>query len=234
MTHRTPGVACPGSMDDLRGKTVLVTAGPTRARIDAVRFVSNTSTGRLGAALAEEALSRGACVTYVHGPGSALPSARCPERLRTVGITWVTDLFGAARSDLEHGAFDVIIHAMAVLDYAPASPFGAKTPSGAPKWEIALEPVPKLLALLRVWHPGSFIVGFKLGWALSEEELLQAARRLLELNRLQLVVANDLHLISPSRHPAVILSSSGVVARAGTKHELAQTLIREVSRRIDR
>jgi phosphopantothenoylcysteine synthetase/decarboxylase len=233
LTRITPSLACPGSMGDLRGRTVLVTAGPTRARIDAVRFVSSTSTGRLGAALADEALSQGAHVAYVHGPGAALPSTRFSERLRTVSITWVSDLFGLARAELEQGTFDVIIHAMAVLDYAPSSPHDAKTPSGAPRWQIALAPVPKLLPLLREWHPRSFIVGFKLGWALPEQELLKAARQLLERNRLQLVVANDLHLIGPDEHPAVILGNTGVVARAGTKHELARILVREVSRRVD-
>ncbi len=232
MTRMTASIACPGSMRNLTGKTVLVTAGPTRARIDAVRYVTNTSTGRLGAAVAEEALIHGAHVAYVHGPGAALPSTRFPERLRTIGITWVSDLFGPARSEFEHGSFDVIIHAMAVLDYAPSTPPDAKTPSGADRWEITLEPTPKLLPLLRDWHPRSLIVGFKLGWSLSEEELLRSARRLLEANRLQLVVANDLSLIGPEEHPALILSSEGVVARVSTKRELSRVLVREVSRRL--
>jgi phosphopantothenoylcysteine synthetase/decarboxylase len=220
-------------MGKLTGKTVMVTAGPTRARIDAVRYVSNSSTGRLGAAVAEELLTQGARVVYVHGTGAALPSTRFPKRLQTVAVTWVSDLFGPMRSQLERGSFDVIIHAMAVLDYAPSSPRDTKTPSGADRWEITLTRVPKLLPLLRTWHPRSLMVGFKLGWSLTEQELLESARLLMDANRLQLVVANDLRRITADRHPAVILSNEGIVARAGTKRELAGILVHEISRRLN-
>ncbi len=234
MTPGTVGVAWIGDMGHLAGKRLLITSGPTRARIDAVRFISNTSTGRLGAAVAEASLREGADVVYVHGPDAALPSLQDAERLRTVGITWVGDLFESARAVLQTGPFDAVIHAMAVLDYRPSAPVDAKTPSGAARWEIILEPVPKLLPLLRRWHPLSILVGFKLGWALSHEALLKAARELLETNGLDLVVANDLHLLRETVHPAAVLDARGVMARATTKQELAAVLLEEVSRRLTR
>jgi phosphopantothenoylcysteine synthetase/decarboxylase len=219
-------------MNDLAGRSFLVTSGPTRAKIDAVRFISNSSTGRLGAVIATEALRRGARVLYVHGTGAHLPLGGRHGHLETLEITWVNDLYDTAVPALKRGRFDVIVHAMAILDYAPRSSANRKTPSGIPHWEITLEPMPKLLPLLRQWHPHSLIVGFKLQWAAPAEDLIGAARKLLKSNRLELVVANDLSLISGDSHPAVLLGDAGVLATATTKSELAQVLIAEISRRL--
>ncbi len=219
-------------MDVLAGRRFLVTSGPTRAKIDAVRFISNTSTGRLGAAIASEVLRRGAHVLYVHGTSAHLPLGGHHGRLETLEIPWVHDLYGTAVPALQRGRFDVIVHAMAILDYAPRSSADRKTRSGMPHWQITLESLPKLLPLLRQWHPHSLMVGFKLQWATPTEDLIGAARRLLKSNRLELVVANDLSLISGDSHPAMLIGDAGVLATAATKSELAQILIAEISRRL--
>ncbi|MGB5933691.1 MAG: phosphopantothenoylcysteine decarboxylase, partial [Anaerolineae bacterium] len=83
----------------LSGKRVLVTSGPTRAPIDAVRYITNKSTGRLGALIAEEALREGAEVTYIYGKGSVLPQVAESASLRLVEVETVPELMERVREE---------------------------------------------------------------------------------------------------------------------------------------
>ncbi len=217
---------------DLLEKNILVTSGPTRADIDAVRFLSNRSTGRLGARIAAEALSRGARVTLVAGRGSAVPDDEGSEavlagRLRVVGIETVDDLLQALSSELAGGAdcYDAIVHAMAVLDYEPVQVLEEKVESGRENWDISLKRTPKVIANLRDWSPRSLLIAFKLGAGGSEAELVRAAVSMLRRNRADFVLANDLQRIDGENHPAMLIDARGaVIARPGTKAEIARCL----------
>ncbi|MEZ5365002.1 MAG: phosphopantothenoylcysteine decarboxylase [Bryobacterales bacterium] len=99
---------------DLAGKTVLITAGPTREPLDPVRYISNRSSGRMGYALAEEALARGARVTLVSGP-TALTA---PAGVETVCVETAAQMYEATLARLEQA--DVMVLAAAVADYRPA------------------------------------------------------------------------------------------------------------------
>lgn len=209
---------------DLTDRRILITSGPTWAPIDAVRYIGNRSTGRLGCRIAQEALARGAEVTLIAGPQSLVPEAH--ERLTTVGIESVEDLTVALQDTLTGDAPpDAVVHAMAVLDYVPESEHGGKTPSGRDRWEITFVRSPKAIRKIRDWAPDCFLVQFKLEAGLSDEELLQAALGSLHTNRADLVVANDLTQIRDEQHPALILTPDGdVLARPGTKSEIAAQL----------
>ena len=146
----------------LAGKRLLITSGPTRADVDAVRYISNRSTGRLGACIATEALRRGAHVALVAGPGSAAPqgpqlSADERGRLRVVPIVTVPDLLAALEGELRASAPppDAVLHAMAVLDYVPEQASARKTPSGREAWHIRLIPTPKVIRRIKEWAPGT-------------------------------------------------------------------------------
>jgi phosphopantothenoylcysteine synthetase/decarboxylase len=217
--------------DNLTGRRLLITSGPTWAAIDAVRYIGNRSSGRLGSCIAREALGRGAAVTVVAGPGSVTPACEGltlqeRARLRIVRIESVPDLIEAVEAELTGPQPpDAVVHAMAVLDYVPAQPSVAKTPSGREEWQVRLVRTPKVIRIIRDKAPGACLVEFKLEVDRTEEQLREAALASLRANGADLVVANDLNRIDADRHPALILAPDGtVLARPGTKAEIAAAL----------
>jgi len=219
--------------EGIAGKRVLITSGPTRANIDAVRFISNRSTGRLGARMATEALALGARVTMVAGPQSATPrrkdfSDEEWRRLRLIHIETVFDLLGTLERELTGPeTCDAVIHAMAVLDYVPQEQGDEKTPSGRNALTLTLVKTPKVIQRIKDWAPDALLVGFKLEKGKSEQRLREIALASLRKNRADLVVANDMDRIRDETHPALIVSPGGkIVARPGTKSEIARELCR--------
>jgi phosphopantothenoylcysteine synthetase/decarboxylase len=215
----------------LAGRHVLVTSGPTRAALDAVRYVSNRSSGRLGCRIAEVALRRGAQVTLVAGPQSALPAEEALSedqraRLRVRHVETVPELLEALEAELACAQPpDAVLHAMAVLDYAPDAPGAGKTPSGREGWDVRLVRTPKVIRRIKDWAPGVCLVEFKLEVGVPEDRLRDVALASLRENRADLVVANDLERIRDEAHPALIISPDGeVLARPATKDEIARAL----------
>jgi phosphopantothenoylcysteine synthetase/decarboxylase len=215
----------------LRGRHILVTSGPTRADIDAVRYVSNRSSGRLGARIAAEALRRGARVTLVAGPDSARPgpdelTAEELTSLEVVDIETVDDLMAALEAELTGpDPPEAVVHAMAVLDYVPEQAAAEKVPSGREGWELRLVATPKVIRKIKDWAPDTLLVAFKLEVDQPQQELQRRALEALRAADADLAVANDLRLIRGERHPAVVLNPAGeVLARPQTKSEIAATL----------
>ena len=217
----------------LKGEHVLITSGPTRADIDAVRYISNRSSGRLGCAMAKEALSRGARVTMVAGPESATPE---PDRgkLRVVPVVTVDDVMRAMERELTaEDSPRAVVHAMAVLDYVPAERQDGKTPSGRPKWSLPLVRTPKVIRHIREWSPQVLLVQFKLEVDVTDEQLHEIAMASLARNGSDLVVANDLARIGEGRHPALLLDADGrILARPQTKIEIARDLCDVLAERL--
>lgn len=216
----------------LKDKHILITSGPTRGNIDAVRYISNRSSGKLGAMIADEALRAGARVTFVYGWGSRTPqSAQASTRCVFVEIETVDDIIAAVEDVLTKGPADAVIHLMAVLDYVPAEPLTTKTPSGRGEWNVRLIKTPKVIKSIRRLAPQAFLVSFKLEVNRPLDELIHAAHKSLQRNESQLVVANDLSQIDATQHVAYLISPSGQVeAECETKREIAAKLIEHVSR----
>lgn len=217
--------------EDLVGQRILVTSGPTRANIDAVRFISNRSSGRLGRTITIEALARGAHVTMVAGPGSVTPQEEEVteddwERLRILPIETVPDLLQTLQEELmARPRHTAVVHAMAVLDYVPQHEETKKVPSGKNRWTIKLTRTPKVIRKVKEWSPRSFLVGFKLEVDKSEEKLTDIATALMRQSRADLVVANDLSRIRDEQHPALIVGTGGnVLSTPRTKTEIAREL----------
>jgi phosphopantothenoylcysteine synthetase/decarboxylase len=216
---------------DLTGRRILITSGPTRADIDAVRYISNRSSGALGCRIAQEALARGAAVAIVAGAGSIVPERRElteeeARRLRVLTVETVADVLKTLQAELTGQARPhAIVHAMAVLDYVPAETLAEKTPSGREEWSVRLVRAPKVIRSVRDWAPTSCLVQFKLEVGVSEADLCRAALDSLRGNRADLVVANDLTQIRGEVHPALILSPDGaVLARPASKTAIAHAL----------
>ncbi len=175
-----------GGGGPLAGRRVLVTAGGTREPLDAVRFVGNRSSGRMGVALAAEAAARGADVTLL-AANLAVPA---PPGVHTVETPTAADL---AREALARGPeADVVLMAAAVADYRPADPSAAKRPKDAEPWAVTLEPTQDVLAELglRARENGreSVLVGFA---ADHGERGLERAREKLAAKNGTLFVFND-------------------------------------------
>lgn len=166
---------------DLSGVAVLVTAGPTREPIDAVRFIGNPSSGRTGYALAQEAARRGAAVTLVSGPTSLAD----PFGVRTVRVTSADDMKNAV--DAAYDTADVVIAAAAVSDYRPAEYSARKMKKGDAPERIELIRNPDILAGLGERKAGRLLVGF----AAETNDVIKHATVKLQEKNLDAVVAND-------------------------------------------
>lgn len=167
---------------DLAGRTVLVTAGPTREELDPVRFLSNYSSGKMGYAIARVARSRGARVILVSGPVN-LPA---PEGVETVQVVSAQDMYQAVMARAEQA--DLIIKAAAVADFRPVMRCEQKKKKGAAETMVVeLQRNPDILAELGRQKGSRILVGF----AAETEELLKHAREKMTGKNLDMIVAND-------------------------------------------
>lgn len=160
---------------------ILVTAGPTREAIDPVRFISNRSSGKMGYALAEVALSRGHEVTLISGPVSlpAIPG------VRLVRVVSADDMSREVRTLIPWS--DALIMAAAVADWRPRLPSATKIKKSAQVRCLELEPVPDILSEIRAGKGDRLFVGFAAETGSVEAE----AHRKLQAKGLDLIVAND-------------------------------------------
>jgi len=214
---------------DLAGKRVVVTAGPTYEAIDPARFIGNRSSGKMGVALAAAARRRGADVTLLLGPSAVAPPVGVP----VVGFETCAEL-ETALAQATTGA-DIVIMAAAVADYRPANPASHKLKRGqlGTRIELALVANPDLLGGLgerRGDRPAPLLVGF----AAETQHVLDNARAKLAAKRCDLVVAND--VTEPGSGFAVdtnrvtVVDAGGVIEiPAGSKAEVAHRILDRVA-----
>ena len=198
-------------MSLLKKKNILITAGSTRGYLDAVRYITNTSTGKLGSEIALEAMGRGAVVTYIYGADSLFPviherSDLKASQLKLIGIETNNDLIEVLQEKLKNRKFDAIIHAMAVADYVPARAKQSKTSSQKKEWLVKLVKTPKVINTIRDSWPEALLVGFKLEVNRTKDEIIRIARRFLTKSKANLIVANDYKYISRNRHIAYMVT----------------------------
>ena len=168
---------------DLKGKRILVTAGPTREAIDPVRYITNHSTGKMGYAIAKTAALRGADVTLVSGPAEVEP----PMFVNLVPVTSAKDMFEAVTS--RSGEMDAIIKAAAVADYRPKFVNTEKTKKKDGDMAIELERTDDILKWLGEHKKDS---QFLCGFSMETEHMLENSRAKLKKKNLDMIVANNL------------------------------------------
>lgn len=204
---------------------VLVTSGPTRAYIDRIRYLANTSTGALGARIVEALVSCGIPVIHIYGTGSEQPKISGSPILESMEIVTVDDLIKSIKTLSGRGTISAIVHAMAVLDYSPKSRIESKKKSDDSCWDIHLVRTPKVISIMRDVIPDAYTIGFKLEVGISEDELIKRAYESLRRYRLDAVVANDLDKVNGNCHEAVIIGSDeNIIALCGTKEEIARAI----------
>ena len=210
-----------GESDSLAGRQVLVSAGGTREPLDAVRFLGNRSSGRMGVALAEVSRKRGADVTLL-AANLAVPPPRGVEVVETPTAEAMLEA-ALARSDA-----DLVLMAAAVADYRPAELLENKRPKDDRAWHLELEPTADVLRSLGERRTnGQVLVGFA---AEAEPEGLARAREKLNRKRVDLVVYNDVARddvgFDSDENEVVLVTASGErrVAKA-SKDRIAATIV---------
>ncbi|MEO7413624.1 MAG: phosphopantothenoylcysteine decarboxylase [Opitutaceae bacterium] len=190
---------------------ILVTAGATREPIDAVRFLSNVSTGTTGAALADELTSRGHPVVLLHGQGAVI-SERAAEREE---FSSAADLQARLLRRLGDGDFDAIVMAAAVADYRPAQVIDGKLSSDASEQSLRLVRNEKILPLLKGFAPRPLrVIGFKLTVGAEPDARRQAVAAQFSAGGIDAVIHNDLVEIRRSPlHPFWLWQATDVSAR---------------------
>ena len=167
---------------DLHGKKVLVTAGPTQEAIDPVRYITNHSTGKMGYALAEAAMLRGAEVTLISGPTAIEP----PMFVNVIPIISAQEMFEKVATNATEN--DIIIKAAGVADYRPKEVCDEKIKKSDHDTEIELERTTDILAYLGKNKGKTFLCGF----SMETENMLENSRRKLDKKNLDMIVANNL------------------------------------------
>jgi phosphopantothenoylcysteine decarboxylase / phosphopantothenate---cysteine ligase len=167
---------------DLRGEHILITVGATREAIDPVRFISNRSSGRMGFALAEAAIDRGADVTIVAGVTTATP----PTKARVLRTESGLEMANAVEQELDGKS--VFIASAAVVDYRPTHPANQKIKKKEQALTLSLEKTPDILTHVSKHRQDGMLV---IGFAAETENVLDNAREKLRSKNLDVIVAND-------------------------------------------
>ena len=217
-----------GASQELTGETVLITAGPTREKIDPVRYLTNRSSGRMGYALAEAALRRGARVLLVSGPAALTP----PDAAEITRVESAEQMREAVLKLLPQAT--IVIKTAAVSDYRPKHTASQKI-KGKGALTLELEPTTDILAEIARKKDSQIIIGF----AAETENALENARQKLSSKTLDAIVANDVSRegvgFDSDRNAVTIITHEDVIEiPESTKWEVAQRVLDEIVRLRDR
>jgi len=215
-------LAALGAAQDLAGETVLITAGPTREKIDPVRYLTNRSSGRMGYALAEAALRRGARVLLVSGP----TSITAPGAAELTLVETAEEMRAAVFKLFPEST--VLIKTAAVADFRPRATVAQKIKRKGPM-TLELEPTADILAELARHKKSQIVVGF----AAETENILENARKKLSSKSLDAIVVNDVSRqgvgFDSDRNAVTIISHDEVIEVPETsKWEVAQHVLDQV------
>ncbi len=208
-----------GAAQDLSGETVLITAGPTREKIDPVRYLTNRSSGRMGYALAEAALRRGARVLLISGPTALKP----PSGAEVTGVESASQMLEAVLRLLPEAS--IVIKTAAVADYTVSSPADEKLKRSG-RMTLDLEPTADILAEVARHRTSQVVIGF----AAETQNVIENAKKKLAAKSLDAIVVNDVSQpgigFDSERNAVTILTASESTAvLETTKWEAAQRVL---------
>ena len=170
----------------LAGKRVLVTAGSTVEHIDPIRVITNTSSGKMGIAIAHEAERMGATITLIYGHGSE------PVNGRAVRVSTSEEMHRAVVSEMASKKYDIVIMAAAVADFMPSKKSDKKIDTRAGRMELSLVTTRKIIDEVKKKSKDTFLVAFKADYNVSDSVLIEKAHKKLQESGADVVVANDL------------------------------------------
>lgn len=225
-------------------KKYVITSGGISEKIDNVRKITNSSSGKLGMTIANHLLESKSDITiyYVCSKNALRPSNK---RVKIIEVAGTLDLKDKVESLLKNEKIDYFIHTMAVADYMVdyvttvdkmKKSFlnnsdmevikDTKISSYENNLVLVLKPTPKIISLIKKESPLTYLVGFKLLDGVSKKELIDVAKRLRDKNKCDLVVANDLEDIRNKEHKAYIIDKEDKVVEASDKEDIAKKLVR--------
>lgn len=235
-------------------KKIIITAGGTSERIDNVRKITNSSSGKLGMTIANHLLKENndIMIYYVCSKNSLRPT---DNRIQIIEIDGTIDLKNTIEGLLVNENIDYFVHSMAVSDYMTDyvttiermkesikehddidEAFknievicGNKLSSYEDNLVIVLKPTPKIISSIKNLSPSTYLVGFKLLDGVSKEKLIEVAKRLRNKNKCDLVVANDLATIRNGEHIGYIIDRNNEIEEAHGKDDIAKKLVRRVN-----
>src|SRR5580698_9256548 len=213
-----------GASQELAGETVLITAGPTREKIDPVRYLTNRSSGKMGYALAEAAVRRGAHVLLVSGPTALTPAGSA----EVTSVESADEMRQAVLKLLPQAT--IVIKTAAVSDYRPKSAASQKIKRSGPM-TLELEPTVDILGEIKRYKQSQLIIGF----AAETQNALENARKKLTSKSLDAIVVNDVSRegvgFDSDRNAVTIITEHDVVeVSETTKWEVAQRVLDQVVR----
>lgn len=234
-------------------KKIVITAGGTSERIDNVRKITNSSSGKLGMVIANHLLEANEelMIYYVCSKNSLRP---LDDSVKVIEIEGTYDLKRTVENLLENEHIDYFIHSMAVSDYTTDyvttierikdsvrksddidEAFsnievigGSKISSYEDNLVIVLKPTPKIISIIKDISPSTYLVGFKLLDGVSKEELIEVATKLRDKNRCDLVVANDLSNIRNGEHIAYIIDDKDEIQESHGKDDIAKQIVKKM------
>lgn len=225
-------------------KKYVITSGGISEKIDNVRKITNSSSGKLGMTIANHLLESKSDITiyYVCSKNALRPSNK---RVKIIEVVGTLDLKDNVESLLRNEKIDYFIHTMAVADYMVdyvttldkmKKSFlnnsdmevikDTKISSYENNLVLVLKPTPKIISLIKKESPLTYLVGFKLLDGVSKKELIEVATRLRDKNKCDLVVANDLKDIRNKEHKAYIIDKEDKIVEASDKEDIAKKLVR--------
>lgn len=235
-------------------KKFIITAGGTSERIDNVRKITNSSSGKLGMLISDCLLKErnDILIYYVCSKNSLRPS---DDRVHVLEVEGTLDLKNTLEDLLLSNEINYFIHSMAVSDYMTdfvtnlsnikesitksnnideafeniEAIKGNKISSYEDNLVVVLKPTPKIISIIKNLSPSTYLVGFKLLDGVSKLELINTAKKLRDKNRCDLVVANDLSSIRNGEHIAYIIDNDNNVEEAHGKIKIAEYIVRRLS-----
>ena len=220
-----------GQSKILKGKKVLMTAGPTIEKIDPIRIITNHSTGKTGVLLASELVSAGAKVTLVYGPGITEP----PKGAKIIPVQTVTDMFNEVKKQMKK-KFDIVILAAAASDYIPKNQYPKKIKSTKNSLTIQLKKAPKIIDHIKKLQKDVFLIGFKAETDISKKELVIRAKQKLRDSKADMIIANDIgkkYFKDTTYNELVIVDSKTVVTIGRNKKErISRIICKNIEKRI--
>lgn len=211
----------------LKGKKILITAGPTWVPIDDVRVISNVSSGELGLLLAKTAASCRAKVDLFLGPVSR--PVLLDKNIKLTRFTYFNDLLGLVVAALKTKKYDIILHCAAVSDYL-AKEVRGKISSEQNQLVLRLARAPKIVDIIRDLNPDAFLVMFKLEANVSDAVLLKRALEAMKRSGADLVIANR---FVNNKYRGFILGSNDILAKTVSKPLLAKKLFKILGKKIN-
>jgi phosphopantothenoylcysteine decarboxylase/phosphopantothenate--cysteine ligase len=217
----------------LSGKKIIVSAGGTYEEIDAVRGITNRSSGKMGLEIAKEAFIQGADVTVVTGR----VEVHIPKLFKRVRVESVDEMRNELIKLLPEN--DIFVSSAAVSDFTveKISLEGKDKISSEEGFNLHLTPVPKISNIVKEINPEIFLVGFKAEYKVSDDELISSARKRMKTSEADLIVANDVSLVDAGfgsdKNQVFIVGDKTFAVPLKSKEEIARNIISKIAEKMD-